>query len=640
MSKIDIINVLESRAGFLDDLPNPAFIVDGEMIIQFSNKLFLDYYDLKKGEVSGKMTCEEICATQLCGTPDCPIQKSKRTKKIVSKHEKYTGKNGETTYLNLSATPLFDGKEHAGAMIDFVDVSENYAVKNRQVQLEEDMNAIPTPIVEIDTKYTITYINFAGAEVSGLMPEEVIGKKCYDIFKTPHCKTENCACTKAMKNDNVFTAQTIARPQDGVIIPIKYTGAPVKNAQGDIIGAIEFVLDTTEEMKGKQDADEKINNLNSIPTPIMAVDTDLTITYMNPAGAGVGSMTPDEAIGKKCYDIFKTPHCNTEKCAVTRSMKTDSIVTEQTIARPKEGVIIPIRYTGAPIKDAKGNIKGALEYVIDITEEMKGKQDADEKINNLNSIPTPIMAVDTDLTITYMNPAGAGVGAMTPDEAIGKKCYDIFKTPHCNTEKCAVTRSMKTDSIVTEQTIARPKEGVIIPIRYTGAPIKDAKGNIKGALEFVIDITEEAKGKQDADEKINNLNSIPTPIMAIDTELTITYMNPAGAGVGGMTPDEAIGKKCYDIFKTPHCNTEKCAVTRSMKTDSVVTEQTIARPKEGVIIPIRYTGAPIKDAKGNIKGALEYVIDITEEMKGKQDSDEKINNLNSIPIPTIAVETD
>jgi methyl-accepting chemotaxis protein len=334
---------------------------------------------------------------------------------------------------------------------------------------------------------------------------------------------------------------------------------------------------------------------------------------MNPAGAAVVGSTPDETIGRKCYELFKTPHCRTEKCACGRAMRTDSIVTEQTIARPAEGVLIPIKYTGAPIKDAKGNIKGALEYVLDMTEELKQKQAADEKIENLNTIPTPIMAVDTEFGITFMNPAGAGVVGLTPDEAIGRKCYDLFKTPHCRTEKCAVGRAMRTDSVVTEHTIARPAEGVLIPIKYTGAPIKDAKGNIKGALEYVLDMTEEVKQKQAADEKIENLNTIPTPIMAIDTDYNITFMNPAGATVLNSTPDELFGRKCYDLFQTDHCRTERCACTRAMRTDSVVSEQAVAKPAGGRVMPIKYTGSPIKDAKGNIKGALEYIIDVTAE---------------------------
>ncbi|MFH0925827.1 MAG: PAS domain-containing protein [bacterium] len=74
-----------------------------------------------------------------------------------------------------------------------------------------------------------------------------------------------------------------------------------------------------------------------------------------------------------------------------------------------------------------------------------------------------------------------------------------------------------------------------------------------------------------AQEKVNNLNSIPTPVMAIDTNYTVTYMNPAGASVGDLTPEQCVGKKCYDIFKTPDCRTEKCAVSQAMKRDGTFT---------------------------------------------------------------------
>ncbi len=415
-----------------------------------------------------------------------------------------------------------------------------------------------------------------------------------------------------MKTDSVISDQTIARPAEGIIMPIKYTGSPIKDAKGNIKGALEYILDVTDEMREKQAAAEKIENLNTIPTPIMSIDTDYNVTFMNPAGAAVVGLTPDEAVGKKCYDLFKTPHCQTEKCACARAMKTDSVISDQTIARPAEGVIMPIKYTGSPIKDAKGNIKGALEYILDVTDEMREKQDAAEKIENLNAIPTPIMSIDTDYNVTFMNPAGAAVAGLTPDETMGKKCYDLFKTAHCQTEKCACARAMKTDSVITEETIARPAEGVIMPIKYTGAPIKDVKGNIKGALEFVLDVTEEARQKQEANEKIENLNAIPNPIHAVDTDHTITYINPAGAAMVGLSVEEAIGKKCYDLFKTDLCQTEKCGISRAMRTNSVIDEQSVAHIR-GKDIPVKVTSIAIKDAKGNVKGGLEYSVDMTAE---------------------------
>ncbi len=629
--------IREQDVSCLNVLMEPSYIVNEKKVITWANQGFFDRFHLTADAVINQMSCEETCPTQLCGTKDCPVEKSRRINKPVTAEVIYNdGKNG-LAFFTSKAAPM---NGSGGTFVKLDDISDLKQTQARLRQLSTDLDVIPTPIMEIDTKFTVTFMNPAGASVAGLTVDEVVGKKCYDLFKTPHCKTEKCACARAMKTDSVVTEHTIARPQDGVIVPIKYTGAPIKDAKGNITGALEYILDTTEETKQKQAADEKIENLNTIPTPIMSIDTDYTVTFMNPAGAAVVGSTPDEVIGKKCFDLFKTPHCKTEKCACSRAMRTDSVVTEMTIARPAEGVIIPIKYTGSPIKDAKGNIKGALEYVLDMTEEAKQKQAADEKIENLNTIPTPIMSIDTDFTITFINPAGASVVGSTPDELVGKKCYDLFKTPHCKTDRCACARAMKTDSVVSDHTIARPAEGVIVPIKYTGSPIKDAKGNIKGALEYIVDVTEEAKQKQAADEKIENLNTIPTPIMSIDTDYTVTFMNPAGAAVVGSTPDEVVGKKCFDLFKTPHCRTEKCACARAMRTDSVVTETTIARPAEGVIIPIKYTGAPIKDAKGNIKGALEYVLDMTEEAKQKQAADEKIENLNTIPTPIMSIDTD
>ncbi|WP_028585143.1 methyl-accepting chemotaxis protein [Desulfogranum mediterraneum] len=632
---------VEGKSGntisYLDLLVEPGFIVDEQLVITWANEPFFTTFNTSPAEVINKMACEEVCSLHLCGTKDCAVEKTRRLNRPVTSEAVQHSENGIRFFQSVAR--MIDGPTPS-SLVTLTDISDIKGVEAKLRQLETDLNVIPTPIMEIDDKFFITYLNPAGAAVAGLTPDEALGRKCYDLFKTPHCKTERCACSRAMKTDSVITEHTIARPRDGVIVPIKYTGAPVKDAKGNIVGALEYILDVTEEAKQQQLAQEKIENLNTIPTPIMAIDTEFAITYMNGAGAAIAGLTPDEAIGRKCYDLFKTPHCQTERCGCARAMRTDAVVTEQTIARPQDGVIVPIKYTGAPIKDAKGNIKGALEYILDVTEEVKQQQLADEKIENLNVIPTPIMAIDTDYTVTYMNPAGAAVVDLTPDEVVGRKCYEVFRTAHCQTKRCACQQAMQGDRVVSEETIARPRDGVIVPIKYTGAPIKDAKGNIKGALEFILDITEEAKQRHDANAKIENLNAIPTPILSIDTDYTITYINPAGGETVGLSPDEAIGKKCYDLLKTPHCQTGKCACRRAMESDSVVSEETIARPRDGLIVPVKYTGAPIKDAKGNITGALEFILDITDEAKQRQEANEKIENLNAIPTPIFSIDTD
>lgn len=229
--------------------------------------------------------------------------------------------------------------------------------------------------------------------------------------------------------------------------------------------------------------------------------------------------------------------------------------------------------------------------------------------NLTDGLPTPVMAIDRDFLVTYMNPAGASLVGLTPESVKGRKCYDLFKTQHCRTDQCRCGQAMRFGDTRSGETVAAPN-GTELPIHYTGAPLKDDKDNIVGAVEFVLDISSTKAAMAEAQKKVDNLNSIPTPVMTIDKEYNVTYINPAGARVVGLTPETATGKKCYHLFRTPHCRTPECRCAQAMERDEIRTGETVADPS-GLNMPIRYTGAPVRDEKGKIIGALEYVIDVT-----------------------------
>jgi methyl-accepting chemotaxis protein len=103
----------------------------------------------------------------------------------------------------------------------------------------------------------------------------------------------------------------------------------------------------------------------------------------------------------------------------------------------------------------------------------------------------------------------------------------------------------------------------------------------------------------------------PTPIVAIDRAFNVTFINATGARLLGRTPETCLGEKCYNLFQTPHCRTPECRLAQAMEYDGTFTGETVADP-QGLNIPIRYTGVPLKDAKGRIVGALEHVVDISD----------------------------
>jgi len=237
----------------------------------------------------------------------------------------------------------------------------------------------------------------------------------------------------------------------------------------------------------------------------------------------------------------------------------------------------------------------------------------DTLVGHLNALPIPVMIIDKGHAIRFINKIGGDLAGMAADAMVGQKCYSFFKTSDCQTSRCACARAMTTGAPETGKTDAHPAEKDL-SISYNAVPLRDDQGRIVGALEVIMDETETRKAIREADDKAAFLNNVPTPVMAIDPEYNVKFMNDAGAAVAGRQPGDCIGQKCFNLFRTDQCNTPNCQLAKAMRQDGVFTDDTVARLPSGDV-PIRYTGAPLKDGDGKVVGALEYILDISKEME-------------------------
>ncbi|MDD5249758.1 MAG: methyl-accepting chemotaxis protein [Rhodocyclaceae bacterium] len=112
------------------------------------------------------------------------------------------------------------------------------------------------------------------------------------------------------------------------------------------------------------------------------------------------------------------------------------------------------------------------------------------------------------------------------------------------------------------------------------------------------------------DRLVGLLDQMPMPVMLIDKNFAVQYMNEFGAQVGGKTLAQVVNTKCYDHFKTADCKTERCACARAMASAQVASSETDAHP--GTLhLDIAYTGMPLLDTEGHVNGAYEFVVDQT-----------------------------
>lgn len=129
--------------------------------------------------------------------------------------------------------------EHLNLLLD-----DNHKLRSKA----ELLNIIPTPFMTVDKDFNVVFMNVNGAAAVGKTPESCVGQKCYNLFNTQHCRTENCQVARAMKTDTVCTADTVAKLPSGDL-PIRYTATSIKDENGNVIGAAEYVVDISAEVK-------------------------------------------------------------------------------------------------------------------------------------------------------------------------------------------------------------------------------------------------------------------------------------------------------------------------------------------------------------------------------------------------------
>ncbi len=150
------------------------------------------------------------------------------------------------------------------------------------------LDAMPAVAMIIDKDFTIRYINNIAATICGLPKNQIIGTKCHQHFRTSDCNNGKCACAKAMQMGCQATSQTDAHPA-GKSLDIEYSGVPLKDPKGNIIGALEVVTDLTAIKTAARAADNQAKyqaeavgkltvNLANISKGDLHIDTQLAAT--------------------------------------------------------------------------------------------------------------------------------------------------------------------------------------------------------------------------------------------------------------------------------------------------------------------------------------------------------------------------
>lgn len=107
--------------------------------------------------------------------------------------------------------------------------------------------------------------------------------------------------------------------------------------------------------------------VDSVAEGIFTVDLDWNITFFNQAAAQITNISPVEAVGQKCWEVFASSLCD-GACPMQPCLKSGkSVLNKSGFILGADGEKIPIGMSSSPLKDKGGIVIGGVESFRDLS---------------------------------------------------------------------------------------------------------------------------------------------------------------------------------------------------------------------------------------------------------------------------------
>lgn len=180
-------------------------------------------------------------------------------------------------------------------------------------------------------------------------------------------------------------------------------------------------------------------------------------------------------------------------------------------------------------------------------------------------------------------------------------------------------------------------DGSRIAVLLNIEPVLDEDGNLRGAISCMQDITElrhALEAAEVSERKLHTvLNALPEAIYTTDASGRITFYNKASVAMVGREPRSGsdawcISWKLRDRDGKP-LPLEECAMAMALREKRAVAgAEAIAERPDGRHVPFLAYPTPLFDAAGDLMGAVNMLVDISERKRASEAQKLLIDELN------------
>jgi diguanylate cyclase (GGDEF)-like protein/PAS domain S-box-containing protein len=431
---------------------------------------------------------------------------------------------------------------------------ENKNKTSEQIAVEFQKKSILDSIPDIawlkDEESRFIAVNDAFGKACGVKPEDLAGKTDLDIWPKDLAERYRADDREVMLSKKRKAVEEPLADKTGKIQWIETIKTPVLNTSGKVIGTAGIARDITERKlleerlkethaeleirvkvrtaeltKVNEDLHKEIierkrieNLLKESEARYRSIIEDQTemicrllpngaIVFVNDAYCRYFKKTRDELIGKLFKPVILEEDRKKVEESVSGLTKDHLVTTQESRIIDSQGKLHWIQWTARAIFVEEDKLTGYQVVGRDITEQKTSAQTLEEQerflSNIFSSIQDGICVLDKEMNIVRVNSTMEKWYEFNMP-LVGKKCYAAYHYADTPCKICPTMQTLKSGKPAFEPSPKRDANGKIVGwFDLFSFPMLDEKtGELKGAIEYVRDIT----ARKQAEEERESLN--------------------------------------------------------------------------------------------------------------------------------------
>ncbi len=239
----------------------------------------------------------------------------------------------------------------------------------------------------------------------------------------------------------------------------------------------------------------------------------------------------------------------------------------------------------------------------------------------IDSSPLALVEFGLDTCIRLWNPAAERIFGWTREEILGRDGLPMAPDHKRAESEDLFARVRGGESINDHETVRQRKDGRLVPVSIAAAPVRDRSGRVVGNLVAYTDIT----ARKEQEERLQAvIDSSPVALVEFDQDTRIRLWNPAAEQIFGWARDEILGRVGFPMARPDRREESGDLFARVLEGESIHDFETVRKAKDGRLIPVSISAAPVRDAAGRYVGNLVAYTDITE----RKEQEAEVQRLN------------